>query len=332
MELTAHDPYEQTLRPVKVNDTWGYFRVGDGLVIDAVFESVKEFSEGCAAVCLEARDQLNNRQPLYAIINESGEMLIPPVRGVPVSPHGFTDGRLLVLCDTGSTFLLDKSGHRHFEGQFAYLDSFYDGRACVRVGERYGFIDVNGEIVIAPRFGKPAQFSDGFALVSEPGGRTTGIIDTQGNDILFPGQDLRLTGLSEGVVVARSLQGEFFMNLNGEPLFDDLIFPYGVLPYSEGMACFVATPGDAINVGFIDRDGRQYDPQYVFAEPFEDDLCQVQFLDGRKAFINKKCEHAIDVSDYTRVGNFMAGLAPVWQGQKLGYINKHGGTVWEPTM
>jgi len=214
----------------------------------------------------------------------------------------------------------------------APLSACYDGRACVRVGDRYGFIDVSGEMVIAARFGRPAQFSDGFALVSEPVGRTTGIIDTQGNCILSPGQDLRLTGFSEGVVVARSLQGDFFMGLDGEPLFDDLIFPYGVLPYSEGMACFVATPGNDVKVGFIDRDGRQYDPQYVFAEPFEDDLCQVQFQDGRKAFINKKCEHVIDVSDYTRVGNFMVGLAPVWQGQKLGYINKCGEIVWKPTM
>ena len=52
MELTAHDPYELPLRPVEVNDTWGYFRGGDGLIIDAAFESVQEFSEGCAAVCL----------------------------------------------------------------------------------------------------------------------------------------------------------------------------------------------------------------------------------------------------------------------------------------
>ena len=142
MKIAEINQNKNKLRPVKIDGKWGYFRPGDGLVVEATYESVQEFSDGLAAVCVEPWDYGCKRPPLYKIINEDGETVVSSFRGVPTSPFGFSCGMLLVLFadyekSQDISFHLDRCGNRHFEGDYKSIDNFYDGRACAKVDDSF---------------------------------------------------------------------------------------------------------------------------------------------------------------------------------------------------
>ena len=337
----------KTPRPVKVNGKWGFFREGEGLVIDAVYDSVREFYGGLAAVSIEPWDfESINRPPLYEIINESGETVIPPFRGVPCVHAGFSCGMMLIMFSENEksqrvSFHLDTNGNRHFEGKYEFIGNFYDGLACVRVDDRYGFIDLNGNMVIAPQFGQSAEFSEGFAKVSEFGSGRTGFINTHGEYTLPFTQGVNLMhGVSEGIAIAVSSKGFYCIDPYGKVIFDDVYFPLSLLPpFREGMARYIGVLDgrNDLLVGFFNKDGVIHEPRFTYADCFSEGLCAVTLQDDRKVYINRKCEEVIDVSAYTHLSEFKDGLAQVWVGvpgdaeSKTGYINKSGVVVWELT-
>ena len=344
--IPVENAVKKTPRPVKVNGKWGFFREGESLVIDAVYESVQEYGEGLAAVSVEPWDNDYKRPPLYKIINEAGETVIPPFRGVPTSPIGFSCGMMLVLFvdyekSRDISFHLDTDGNRHFEGIYESIGNFYNGLACVKVGGRYGFIDRSGNMVITPQFGKFTEFSEGFAKVTEFGSDRTGIIDTQGVYTLPFSQGLHLMhGVSEGIAIAVSSKGFYCIDPFGKRLFEDIYFPISLFPpFSEGMARYIGMLEDMSDqmVGYFSKDGVIHEPRFTYADDFSEGLCAVALKDDKLVYINKKCEEVIDVSAYTLVSKFKDGLAQVWLGVPVdpdsmtGYINKSGEVVWELT-
>ena len=61
---------------------------------------------------------------------------------------------------------------------------FHDGRAHRILGDRHGFIDRTGALVIDPRFDDARDFSEGLAMVKTAG--LWGYIDTDGAVIIPP--------------------------------------------------------------------------------------------------------------------------------------------------
>jgi hypothetical protein len=49
--------------------------------------------------------------------------------------------------------------------RYPVASDFSDGRAMVRIGDRYGFIDNTGSLVIPAQYEFAAEFSGGLALV-----------------------------------------------------------------------------------------------------------------------------------------------------------------------
>src|SRR5207249_10656305 len=49
--------------------------------------------------------------------------------------------------------------------QFDHAASFYEGLAAVRLGQRWGFIDKNGDFVINPQYHEAGGFGNGLAPV-----------------------------------------------------------------------------------------------------------------------------------------------------------------------
>ena len=58
--------------------------------------------------------------------------------------------------------------------------NFFDGRALVRKGNLYGYIDEKGTYVIPPKYVSATPFSEGVAWTVEADGAPT-LIDTDGN-------------------------------------------------------------------------------------------------------------------------------------------------------
>ena len=78
-----------------------------------------------------------------------------------------------VVKHSGMTGLLDAEGKTRIEPRFGEIGTFIEGLAYAKdisaSGERYGYIDTQGNWVIKPQFMYPASFKDGNALVWIPG-------------------------------------------------------------------------------------------------------------------------------------------------------------------
>ncbi len=82
------------------------------------------------------------------------------------------------------------------EPQFASVEKFSEGLACVKSGKTYGFIDKTGVMVIPNRFDIAASFSEGLALWIggidrhfEHTGGQWGYINHKGEDAIKPAFD-----------------------------------------------------------------------------------------------------------------------------------------------
>ena len=180
-----------------------------------------------------------------------------------------------------------------------------DGKTLfhVCVGEKYGFIDKQGRMVINPQFDMALDFSEGLACVgvgSDEKTRKYGFIDKQGRMVINP---------------------QFDMALN----------------FSEGLAC-VGVDEKTRKHGFIDKQGRMViNPQFDWADSFSEGLAQVGFGNDLKAskwgFIDKQGRMVINPQFDMALG-FSEGLAKVgfgdWMAWKFGYIDKQGRMVWDP--
>lgn len=65
-----------------------------------------------------------------------------------------------------------------------FLFPFFEGRAKVKIGTHYGYIDKTGNMVIKPQFDDDFIFSEGLAAVTI--GDKVGYIDNTGNMVIKP--------------------------------------------------------------------------------------------------------------------------------------------------
>ena len=108
---------------------------------------------------------------------------------------------------------------RHYTSFFSGLTNrilsaiFHEGLAAVRVSEKWGFIDKNGNMVINPEYDKAELFSEGLAAVALNG--KWGYIDRAGRWVVKPQYEFA-DDFSEGFagVVGNGKYG--FINKQGE--------------------------------------------------------------------------------------------------------------------
>jgi hypothetical protein len=49
--------------------------------------------------------------------------------------------------------------------QFDFARDFWEGRAAIMVGKKWGFIDSTGEVAIEPQFDAAWSFAEGIAVI-----------------------------------------------------------------------------------------------------------------------------------------------------------------------
>lgn len=98
--------------------------------------------------------------------------------------YAANSGRLFVSEGTGYK-MLDTSGNAVSDVLYENAKLFIDGTgAAVQQDGKWGFVNVNGEIVIEPEFEDARSFSNGFAAVKKDG--KWGFIDAQNNIVIEP--------------------------------------------------------------------------------------------------------------------------------------------------
>jgi len=182
---------------------WGFIDTEGNVVVPFIYSSATGFSEGFALVYSE-------EDGTASFIDREGNMLIP--FGRYQAAISFFEGfaPVGIINQQGQAWewgFIDTEGNEVIALQFGSVHNFSEGLAAVRLGGweyPLGFIDREGNMVIEPVFDEVREFSQGFAVVRLDGWGTStwGIIDTSGNVIVpFIFDDIR--SFSEGLAWAR---------------------------------------------------------------------------------------------------------------------------------
>ena len=202
------------------------------------------------------------------------------------------------------------------------------GVAAVQIGDKWGYINHRGEVVIKPQFDDAGKFSEGLAAVKISD--KVGYINHVGEIIIepqfddaghFSEGDGRLPGV-EGWAIVRIGYQWGYINLEGK-------FFEGLVSFSEGLAR--VRIGD--KWGYINHVGEIIiEPQFDGAGHFSAGVGRLPGVAGlarvrigdKWGYINREGKF------FARLGSFSEGLAWVVVGDKVGYINQVGEIVITP--
>ena len=185
---------------------------------------------------------------------------------------------------------------------------------------KYGYIDINGNMVIEPLFLSAGCFSEGLANIKDKNGKW-GYIDMVGNYIIPPHFD-GCSKFSDGLARVYSDSGSTFIDMNGEIALKHRSYCYD---FCDGWARVSIGRGNHEKYGFIDKTGK-----YVI-KPFECHILAWHFTEGlawfaiktengsRYGFINKLGQVVIEPK-YKNASDFAEGLSCV----QSGWIDKTG--------
>ena len=209
--------------------------------------------------------------------------------------------------------------------QFDDARSFTEGLGCVKVQERYGYINETGTFVIKPQFLAGTPFAMGFAAVNFEDG-SWGYINWMGDIVnkepwdphseYERRQNEEYKGLNEGLKTCWCEERKRYGYCNFpdyewviKPRFEDAIF------FSEGLA--------AVKIGslwgFIDKTGTvEIAPKFSEARCFHEGVVAVA-IDGKWGYIDKGGT-LLTPLQFDEGRTFSEGLAPVKVGDKWGYV------------
>ncbi|MEP0263949.1 WG repeat-containing protein [Dokdonia sp.] len=248
---------------------------------------------------------------------------------------------------------INTSGEYTIEPQFKNAKNFSGHLAAVLQGKKWGFINTSGEWAIQPQYDKVKAFSSGFALVLDDG--QWNYIDSSGAILSTPVQEKYYDFSEDGVAFFRLEKKLGLLGTDGKLVIDPT---YDVIkPFVSGHAR--VRNGD--NWGMISKTGEviipleytelgNYNSKGVWAKKgetfgvvsngtfntmagvdkiwdFNDDSDLTYARSNKRiGFINSKAEWVITPT-YEKVRRFSNGLAPVFNGDRWGYINTKGEEV-----
>lgn len=311
---------DHSLIPVLMGDKWGYIDQSGDIVINPQFSSASFFSDGMAAVSISGK---------YGYINKKGEYeIIPGYKDVA----NFSEGIAWTVKEGGLPTAINKNGEELFSSKEAQaVWSFREGMAQFKIidpgsGESlYGFMDVDGKVVIAAQFAGVDLFSDGLASVRNGEGKC-GYIDKKGNleinyqfDNANAFQGGRAVVKINGKCGVIDKKGKLIIN----PQFDDM--------ESDGDLYIVMINHQ---IGWCDQNGKLViNPQFENANLFANSSLAPFRMGEQFGYIDKKGKIAIN-PQFSYAGVFYGDLAMVSSGRggdaKCGFIDKEGKYVVNP--
>ena len=132
---------------------WGFLNKEGELVIKAEYDDVGPFSEGLAAV---------NKNGLWGFIDPEGNMAIQPIYK---SAWAFHENMARVQQFDQPEQFIDRKGKPLDSDNWSAADDFSNGRARVKVGNSFGYIDSSGKLLVQPIFTRGWNFADGMCIV-----------------------------------------------------------------------------------------------------------------------------------------------------------------------
>ncbi|MBL7718273.1 MAG: WG repeat-containing protein [Flavipsychrobacter sp.] len=305
--------FSYKLLPVEKDGKYGYIDHEGKWIINPQFKDAYPFSDGLALV--------QGSDDKYGYIDDNGRYVINPQY---VGATNFSEGTAIVVSENGYPTCIDEKGITKFTLKEAELASnFKEGLAWVLVGDKYGYIDKAGKMVVSPQFDDVGFFSGGLATYAikkadDSTKKIWGFIDKKGK-IVVTAQFAILSELKEGIAYA-STDGEKYGYVDKKgayvinPQFDDAHL------FNDGLAS--AKQGE--NWGYIDEKGKWViNPQFERGGCFLDGIAAVRSGKENWGYIDKKGKYLIN-PQFKGAESFHAGVALVASGKQIGIISKDG--------
>jgi len=345
------------LLPIKKDGKWGYIDKTGKIVIKPQFEYAYNFSEGLAVIGKGRKTSYSCER--YGYIDENGEIVIETIFDYATPFHnGLAEVEI-----NKNWGVIDKRGEWVIKPLFHFLGEFSEGLALAKVAEneKYCYIDKFGTIVIKPQdWGWVQSFSEGLARIEMRGygqkGKQ-GYIDKTGKIVIEP-QFEEARCFSEGLaaVYLGYDKGYAYIDKTGSVVMKPKISPGEEVgetgDFSEGLAWVSVWDSKRSDkkYGYIDKTGQfvikpqfdgvldEYNYEYNFkSSNFSEGLAFVGL--GEKAHCIDKQGNIVITLEYPAVGSpFSGGVAQITVGppspsedEKIGYIDKTGKYIWEPT-
>ncbi|MBQ2541066.1 MAG: WG repeat-containing protein, partial [Paludibacteraceae bacterium] len=318
---------------VDSSNLWGYINEKGEMIIPVRYESAEHFSCGWARV---SECNSPNSMPIGKYIDKNGREGNYKITNVDYFDWAsyFSYNRV-VFFDEGLKGLYDENFNVVFSPTYKTLGyNTKDGLICFSSnGNKRGYIDENGEVVIEEQFDMAFAFVDGMANVFKKVNERYryGIINKKGK-FLFDYQWAEITLLGQERIAFRdSLHGKYgMMNNRGKEIVGAKYT--SISPFTNGLAC-VNRDG---KFGYINASGVEVIPcQYYKANSFYDGVADVKKNEN-------SCWELIDVNGqmlYTLEEDerlrdiFLNGLGLVHnvKSNQFRYINKKGETIYKWT-
>lgn len=223
--------------------------------------------------------------------------------------------------------LLNRKGKVQVKATFEGLRDFSEGKAPVRIGGLWGYANLAGKPVIAPKFQRVAAFSDERAAVEVTQDKWA-FIDPAGTVAfeLTAYESGELDRFSQGVVILLPLkQGNaHVVDKAGKVVCEAP--SRTVKAFGDGLAAFRSDDG---RWGFIDQTCKAViPPTFAFTAGFREGLAPTE-QDGRWGFVGKDGKWAVEPI-FGDIDGLSEGLARVRVGTLYGYCDSAGRTVIAP--
>ena len=183
---------------------YGFVDHDGKVVIPMTFSRALPFREGVA----KAKSPDNG---LYGYIDHAGKWVVPAQFE---DAYSFSEGAAAVSVKIDGVLkcgMVDRTGKILFLRDYDFVGSLHCGLAIFRVstaeGQRVGFVDRQGHVVIEPVYNSADDFSEGLAAVSQPGTGVYGYIDACGR-VVIPFQFEQAREFHDGLAAVRSHVGK----------------------------------------------------------------------------------------------------------------------------
>jgi hypothetical protein len=196
--------------------------------------------------------------------------------------------------------------------------------------EKYGYFNLEGEIVINPQFAYATAFREDIALVKTTGDKGKwGYIDKSGKFIINATykdatvfqEGLAWVILENGAPSAIDKKGDIKFTLKEAE---------SVRLFSEDLAAFSKVDSTSTIWGFVDQSGKQIiNPQFDEVGDFNDGKCAVKNKEGKWGYIDKSGKIVIN-PQFDNAEAFKDGKAGVRLDDKAGVIDKDGKYLVNP--
>lgn len=267
---------------------------------------------------------------LWGYINIKGDIVVQPKYST-----------VKLFSSDGLALVREKKSKKYYyintQGENLQLDcsperygNFSDGRAMVRIGDTWGYIDTNGKLVITPKYTKATDFISGKAIVQISSGKVL-LIDKSGNETDLSGLNIKgFKEFSEGLARVQVNSGTWgYINTDGRMAIEAKYLRAG--DFSAGLAWVrVGEKQD----GYIDKTGKlAIDPKYITVKDFDpvSGIALVKNQSEQWIYINKEgAELQVDAKKFNDFKEGLCAINTLSNPEFFGFIGKDGKWIIEP--